>query len=410
MNVLICYPWLELGGAPNTAITIARGLKERGHDVFFFSHSGGMYGDRLEEAGIPLITAPHSTFLPHLYHLNMGAYRELCRALDRYSIDVVHAFHPNPYYLALFAAPGRKIPVVLTMLWFGRDFRFPYYPGRVVFVAEEFKDYLEPRFSGSAREMQVVANRIDLDMFKPGVDYGDFAARMGLPGSRCRIVFMSRIDSMKVGSLRHAIEAMRILSSNGVDAVLAIAGDGSHVGEISSLADDVNRETGRTVVMMLGKIVETPQLLSWADLVFGVGRCAWEGMACGKPTFVVGENGLAGVVGPDTVEELAYYNFAGRNVRAPVSPDLLANEVEGLVTDPARRDSLARFARDHVIENLDFRVGAERMEEIYERAITDPPLSGLDRFRVFLSNSMEGLGFQAYMIARSKVRTILRRG
>ncbi|MCK4236021.1 MAG: hypothetical protein KAX38_02805 [Candidatus Krumholzibacteria bacterium] len=42
MRILICFPWLSLGGAPNSAITLAKGLKERGHDVFFFTKIGSL--------------------------------------------------------------------------------------------------------------------------------------------------------------------------------------------------------------------------------------------------------------------------------------------------------------------------------------------------------------------------------
>jgi len=73
MNILFIYPWLTLGGAPNDVITIAKGFKDRGHNVYLFTKSGGMYEGRLKELEIPYISAPYCALLPRLYHLNPRA-------------------------------------------------------------------------------------------------------------------------------------------------------------------------------------------------------------------------------------------------------------------------------------------------------------------------------------------------
>jgi len=175
MRILICYPWLELGGAPKTAITLAKGLKERGHDVYFFSKKGGMYESLLKEAEIPLISAPYHSFLPHLFHLNNKAYRILKKTVEQNSIDIIHVFHPISYFLSLFLAPWKNIPVIYTVV--GPQDRWPYpaYPGRVIFVAEEFKDKSEPFVGRYSRERIVLPNRIDFDRFSKDVDWSDFA-------------------------------------------------------------------------------------------------------------------------------------------------------------------------------------------------------------------------------------------
>jgi hypothetical protein len=74
MRILVCYPWLSLGGAPNTAMTLARGLKNLGHDVYFFTKRDAAGEARLREAGIEKITAPHHPYLPSLDLLNLKAY------------------------------------------------------------------------------------------------------------------------------------------------------------------------------------------------------------------------------------------------------------------------------------------------------------------------------------------------
>lgn len=411
MRILFCYPWLSLGGAPNTAITLARGLKERGHDIFFFTKTGGMNEEQLRHAGIPVITAPYDALLPHLYHLNPRAYRIFKATLESHRINIVHTFHLNSYFLALFAAPRMNIPVFFTAVWLLKiSAPFPTYPGRVFFVAEEFKDYAAHLFGERTRELIVLPNRLDLSKFRSDVEFDEFASRMNLPESGWKIAFMSRIDTIKMQSLRHAVRAAELLARSGKLVTLAIAGDGPLFTELESLTAEVNRTTGESVVRLLGTVHETPEFLSWSDIVLGMGRSALEGMACGKPTLVVGENGLAGVVEPERVSELQYYNFAGRNLTRPVAPELLADEITRIMSDRERYDTLAAFARKHVLEHYDYQRGAERLEKFYEEALRDPPLTRGDLARLFWTNTIHGYRMRWCVALRLRVRGVLGRG
>jgi glycosyltransferase involved in cell wall biosynthesis len=409
MRILICYPWLSLGGAPNTSITLARGLKELGHEVFFFTKDDEKYAARLREAGIKMIPAPHHRVLPQLDLLNMKAYRALKSALKEHSIDIVHCFHHNSYILALFAAPRLHIPVLFTAVWFLYTKPFPAYPGRLVFVAEEFKDQATPLFGGHPREILLLPNRIDLDEHRPGIDYTDFSRDKKLPDAACKLAFMSRIDTIKMRSIRNVIEAARILALRNRDVLLALAGDGVLFDEVKRMSDGVNREVGRDVIRLLGAIRETPQFLSWSDIVLGMGRSAVEGMACGKVTLIVGENGFAGVVEPESVHRLQYYNFAGRNVTEMVEPVKLADVIDRISADESERERLSKFARQYAIELYDYKIGAVRLERMYKDALDDPPLTAIERVRLFCTNVVYGYGWRCYIALKMKLRNMLGR-
>ena len=410
MNILVTYPWLDLGGAPNTSITLARGLKELGHNVFFLTRGVGMYEKRLREAGITVIEAPYGRFPPYMYHLNMKAHRILSRALDEHGIDIVHSFHPQSYILALFSAPRRDIPVFLTAVWYLDDFPLPRYPVRALFVAEEFKDQAERYFGGRAKVVEIMPNRIDLEMFHTGIDGKGFAEEKGLPAQGWKIVFMSRIDRWKIGSLRNAVAAAGIMAGRGREVTLAIAGDGDMRGEIEAMAREVNRKAGREVIVLLGPVTRTPELLSWADVVFGIGRCAWEGMACGRPTVVVGENGFAGIADRSTADTLAYWNFAGRNRKEPADPALLADAVEEIMTDRARYEELSAFARSYILERYDYRAGVRRLEQLYREAIDSPPLTAAERLRVGITRWTLGYSRRWYIGCKLGLRAALHLG
>jgi glycosyltransferase involved in cell wall biosynthesis len=405
MKILVSYPWLELGGASNTSITLARGLKERGHEVFFFTKGGGEYEDQLHEAGIDVISAPYDPVLPHLYHLNPRAYRILADALDRHSIDIIHAYHPNSYFLSLFAGPRRNIPVVFTAVWLLLDpTPFPAYPGWVIFVAEEFRDHSAPLFGKYPREMLVLPNRLDMDRFRPGIDNSSFVEQMGLPSSGTKIAFMSRVDRGKMRSLKNALEAVNIMLSRGRDVTLAVAGDGSSFAELEQVANEINTRAGKRAVVLLGSILDTPRFLSWGDIVLGIGRCAFEGMACARPTLIVGENGYAGTVEPERVEKLQYYNFAGRNQTTPVGPDVLAGEIERIMDDRDLYERLSRFARERVLEHYDYREGAARLERLYERALNAPPLGRGPLVKLEWTNLVNGYLRRSWVALKLKLR------
>lgn len=410
MRILFCYPWLDLGGAPNTSITLARGLKERGHDLFFFTRGGGIYEERLRAADIPIIHAPHHAFLPELYHLNRRAYRILTRAIERHRIELIHVFHYNSYFLSLFAGPARNVPVVYTLVWHPPAVRYPAYPGRYIFVADEFREEALPLFGPHPRAMITLPNRVDLDMFHPGVAYGEFAARHDLPDSGIKMAFMCRIDRIKFNSIRYVLDAMRLLAGERDDITLAIAGDGPLFDELARLVEALNNDTGRRTVRLVGSILETPRFIAWSDLFVGIGRSAMEGMAGGKPTLIVGERGLAGVVGPESVEELARYNLSGRNLTAAVAPSRMAEAVERIMGERGEYDSLAAFARAYALERYDYRAGAERLERIYTAALADEPLGWGERITLSLQNWVYGYGSQWYIAWRLRLRRLLGRG
>ncbi|MBN2070254.1 MAG: glycosyltransferase family 4 protein [Candidatus Krumholzibacteriota bacterium] len=410
MRILICYPWLDLGGAPNTTLSIAKGLKELGHEVVFFTKAGGIYEDRLRKLDIPVVSVPYDPILPHLYHLNIKALRMMERVIDEYSIDLIHTFHYNQYFLAQFVALKKNIPLVFTSVFFVDGPVFPVYPGRLIFVAREFLDDTAKKVKGDPKELVVIPNRVDLSQFHPGIDSSGFQNDKQLPGAGWKIAFMSRIDRKKFGSLRHAVAAVELLIEKGRDVTLVIAGGGVCFEELQRIADEANTRTGKKAVILLGPITDTPQFLSWADIVFGIGRCTWEGMACGKPTIVVGENGIAGIADPATTEMLQYYNFAGRNVSEPVDPRVLADTIEELMIDQARYDELSEYSKKYVIDNYDYRTGAARVEEIYRKELQAEPLSRATKIRVFINVLVFGYGYRLYIAWRIKLRGMLGRG
>lgn len=113
-----------------------------------------------------------------------------------------------------------------------------------------------------------------------------------------------------------------------------------------------------------GPTERVDEALGRADLVFATGRGVREAMACGCAAFVLGAFS-DGLVTPDTVDRLAYYNFSGRATRQPPTAKNIAFTVRSLLRAPEERARLSRFGAEHAARAWDVRVAALHTLETY---------------------------------------------
>jgi hypothetical protein len=130
-------------------------------------------------------------------------------------------------------------------------------------------------------------------------------------------------------------------------------------------------------------------------------------MATSKPTCIVGENGLAGVVRSDTVKVLQYHNFAGRNIDTPRDPSVLAGAIEEIMGDRDLYERLAAYSRKYIIENYGYRAGAERLEKIYEELLAAPPLTAGQKRKAVFSAFLTGYCRSLYRNIKWKIKQAL---
>ena len=144
-----------------------------------------------------------------------------------------------------------------------------------------------------------------------------------------------------------------------------------------------NQQLGREVVQAVGYVGDVARFMMAADIVMGIGRCAFEAMAIQKPTLIVGNLGFAGTVCEETVDQLAYYNFAGRNIVEVCPAVKLCDELDDLLSNPMQRNALGPFCRKYVLENLSAARGAEQLEHVLLNEMAVPSRSAAERLRVW---------------------------
>ena len=227
----------------------------------------------------------------------------------------------------------------------------------------------------------IVANSVDLERFHPG-DQQAAKAALGLPAGRPVISYFGFIYPSK--GFHEFIEAAARLRDRGIDASYLIVGGAVRgeeffrtvVGRSLQLADltrnyesEANRlvaELGLTDdVRFVPFTQDTANLYQASDVVVApsrgpeLGRPVIEAAASGVPVVASGSRTGGGVVVPGETGVLVD-GFA---------VDALADAVEELLRDPARRARLGHAARVHAEESFDPARNARRIEDIYRSIV-----------------------------------------
>ena len=110
MKVLMTTMMMDIGGAETHVLEVSRELVRRGYDVTVAS-AGGVYVDKLRQAGVRHITAPLNTRNP--LHM-LRAYKILARLLKKEKFDLIHAHARIPAYLCSLLSKRYHVRMVTT--------------------------------------------------------------------------------------------------------------------------------------------------------------------------------------------------------------------------------------------------------------------------------------------------------
>jgi len=236
---------------------------------------------------------------------------------------------------------------------------------RMIAVSESVRRSAHAHLRFPLERIDVLENPIDLDeLRRPAArDRGAILHDLGLPADALVMLNVARLSPQK--GLGHAIDALpRILESHP-NAHLLSVGAPDHRAWFDALK---RRSAERGVaghVHFLGPRRDIPDLLRACDVfVFpslfeGLGLALIEAMAAGCAC-------VASAVGP--VLEIVRDGVDGLLV--PAGDDgALARAVLQVIDDAPRRTLLGRAAADAAARRFDPRVGARRLEEVYQRVL-----------------------------------------
>ncbi|MFL5680048.1 MAG: glycosyltransferase [Chloroflexota bacterium] len=212
----------------------------------------------------------------------------------------------------------------------------------------------------------VVPNAVDIDRFTPRPRDDALAASLGIQAGETVIGYISSFTGYE--GIRFLIDAGAILRSRGRRVRVLLVGDGEERAALEAEArrlgvdDDTVIFTGRVphdAITAYYSVIDVFVVPRTNDRVSQLVTPLkpYEAMALERALVVSGVAAL---------REIVTDGETGLTFR-PEDADDLANVVEPLLDDPARRAALGRAAREWVAANRTWRQNGIRYRELYER-------------------------------------------
>jgi len=413
MKILYLVFEALLGGHVLSASTVAREMQSRGHAVVFAGKRGRMSA-AIEESmpffdvEIPVYHGERQTYFTWR---SFAVVQRLRRLLREQQVELVHAFDARSYMHAYLAALLEGIPVVCTLCG-GVD---PYYnlpaAAKIIVFSEEQRRRMTETWRWPPERVEGIRTRLDVKRILDPASRlpQEELRRLGIDPDRPKLFMITSFGGLKIKGIHSLLAAVDLVRERFPVQMVFIGGSEAKDNAVVLQGSALNAKYGDKTVVMVDPVPDAFRFLQHADVVLGVGRSAFEGMAYGKPTIVVGNTGFAGVVAPEDIDAIAYYNFSGRNRPDTAPAEVLASEILSLLTDEARRQTVGEFGREYVMREFDVKRGAERIETVYAELRSNrfpPAAQGISFGACFFPVMRDNVLHRPKSIVRSMINRI----
>ncbi|MGH9119357.1 MAG: glycosyltransferase family 4 protein [Acidimicrobiales bacterium] len=358
MRVLVYPHDLAIGGSQLNAIDLASQIGELGHDAVVYGIPGPLAA-RVEEKGIPFFAAH-----PMQYRPAPSRIWQLARLVRRERIDLIHAYEWPPCLDAFYGAHlVGGVPLVCTVLSMSVS---PLVPRSVPLIMGT------PQLGAQAEAQQgglvsVVEPPIDVEHDHPRNDGSAFRRQHSIGVDDLLVVTVSRLSiELKLDALSEAIDAAGRLADR-YPMHLLVVGDGPAAPQLQTRAELVNERAGRSVVRLVGPMLDPRPAYAAADVVVGMGSSALRGMAHAKPVVVQGELGFSEVFDRTSAPMFLWQGMYGVGTGGR-SGEVLASQMVGLLDSHDHRRRVGDFGLGVVRERYSLQAAASSLVDIYGQA------------------------------------------
>ena len=367
MKILMATMGLDIGGAETHIVELVKQLKKQGHDIVVVSN-GGVYVPEITAAGIRHYQAP-------MHRRSVGDMRKsraiLKQVIQQEKPDVVHAHARIPAFLCGNLHKKMGFPFVTTAHWvFNSKGVLRYltdWGQRTVAVSNDIKDYLIREYQIPADHISITINGIDTEKFSPDVSRDRILNEFSLDGEKPIISYVSRMDEDRALVARHMIEIAPRLDKAVPGVQMLIAGGGNVYQELKEMSEQVNRQLGRTCIVMPGARTDINEIAAAGDVFVGVSRSALEAMSAAKPVIVAGNEGYHGLFTQDKLEEAMLGNFCCRGLPMSDPETLLRDLTEVLGYDAEKKAELGGCGRQVIFDHYSVRRMAQDCLDMYQK-------------------------------------------
>lgn len=367
IGVVCPYSFAVPGGVQAHVVDLARALRRLGHevDVLAPADDDTPLPDFVHPAG-RAVSIPYNGSVARL-SFGPVSYARVRRWIREHDFDVIHLHEPIAPSLSLLALIVAEGPIVATYHTSTTKSRAL---NAFQIVLQPFLEKITARIAVSAlaRRVQVEHLGGDAVQIPNGVDVGFFANAEPLDGYLHRgptVGFVGRFTEPRKG-MPTLLAAMRRLVPHMPDLRLLVVGRGD--------GDDLRREAGPELadrIDLLGQVDDETKARALRSMdvycapntggeSFGV--ILLEAMAAGAP-----------VVASDLDAFRRVLDDSKAGVLTPVGDSTaLAEALQGLLTDPARRATLSAEGSRRAAQ-FDWSVIADQVLRVYETAIAADP-------------------------------------
>lgn len=359
MNILYLTNHLNTGGITSYVLTLAKGLKSKGHNIYVASSGAELLSKFIEE-GIFFLNIPIKT-KSEISPKILLSLRKLLPIIKKEGIDIIHSNSRTTQVLAYLLSRKTGVPHIFTCHGFFKKrlsrLLFPCWGGKIIAISESVKEHLIQDFRLESEKIAVIHNGIDLGRFSKGSSQGNvnFKKRLGLNDGPV-VGIVARLSDVKGHT--YLIQAMKPVIEKFPKAQLLIVGEGRMEKKLV--------EEGRCLgisgsVVFIPSIKDTRDALQAIDIFVmpslneGLGLALMEAMA----------EGLA-VIGSDVggIKSLIRHGDNGLLVRAADARQLSQAIIE-LLQNPEKANYLGTKARIFINENFSQEKMVAETERVY---------------------------------------------
>lgn len=251
-------------------------------------------------------------------------------------------------------------PPFLRRTWYALERWIDHLPDVLVAQSTEMREELLGQFRVPPDRLFMAYDGVNTNMFRPGERDRELAKALNVPPDRKVIVYLGGLDLYK--GVESLLEAFPLVLKEVPKAFLLLMGYPNEEHYRQRAAELGVAES----VRVTGKISyeDAPRYLALGDIAVAPKRSQTEAngkiytyMACGLPTVAFDT-----VVNRDILGDLGVYARAVDDVRG------LAVGIAALLTDDARRLTLAEQVRDKAVRDYSWDGVAARLESAYDAA------------------------------------------
>lgn len=357
MNILFITTHFNYGGITSYILSLAKGLKKNGHNVYVAS-SGGDCVINLKAAGIEHIPTPIKTkneLSPKVFF----SFLKLKKIVKEKNIEIIHAHTRVTQVLSHFISKATRIPYVVTSHGFFKvsfhRMKFGCWGKKTIAISSQVREHLIKDFRLPEDKVVIIHNGIDLERFKLRADTTQAKRNIGLREDMV-IGLIARLSSVK--GQEFLIKAMQKVTEKFPNVQLLLVGEGKTRDDLVALTKELH--LGKNVIFMpsvsdTNKVLEAIDIFVLPSLQEGLGLSLMEAMA--KGIAVIGSR-VGGII------TLIQDNQNGILVE-PKDSQGLSGAIIKLIEDSTLAKSLGQNARNFIEKEFSQEQMVKRTQEVY---------------------------------------------